>query len=757
MSFRVFVLLVSLFFTYCGFAEQSNITLTPPNKKLPSHKVSATQKRVLSFKHLMKGRSGLLLTGTYPKLDLEFQIRKDQLVTDGNLLIHYTPSPSLLANQSHIKVEFNDNLLGIIDIKETDLGKKSTARMPIDPLFVKDFNRVSIDFVGQYKAPCPGRNSPALWLDIGQNSVLNLVLQQLPLANDLSVLPIPFFDPLDAQRLNLNLSLPNYKNAKQQLAASILGSWFGTLSQWRGVEVNLLNNQLSKENTIVLLTNKSKPEGLSSYPEVTKPTLEVMNNPVNPAKKLLVISGRDEEDLIVAVKALAQAPEILTGQKVVIKDIKPLAPRKPYDAPSWINVNQPVSFASLMAYSEQLQTKGITPPFVAINFKTPPDLYLNHTQGIALDLIYRYSQPTVPQSSRLMISFNNTFIKSYPLETDTKAIGLLPNVIGSRTGIQTEKKLRIPAQKLGSNNQLQFDFQYAVRVVGGNQQGQCVSTSIEPNEAIIDGQSLIDFSSYRHYIRMPNLKAFMFGGFPFSKMADLSDTLVYISKEASKNQVNLLLNLMARMGAETGLPTFRLTITHNWESLKSQNKDIVVIGNIPNLALQDKQLSVYISKKETWLRKPSQKQQDSDTPINEETAIQGSQARVSSDGALGAITQTQSPYFKNRTLVAFLANNAVAYSLLNNMLLDDGLRAKIEGSVSLVRTSGVTSLNMGDVYYLGHIPFYTKLWFLMLNYPYTLAFSALIGVFLATWLLKRLLNTITHRRLNPMQSSNWED
>ncbi|OQV64537.1 hypothetical protein AK51_29455 [Serratia nematodiphila DZ0503SBS1] len=41
--------------------------------------------------------------------------------------------------------------------------------------------------------------------------------------------------------------------------------------------------------------------------------------------------------------------------------------------------------------------------------------------------------------------------------------------------------------------------------------------------------------------------------------------------------------------------------------------------------------------------------------------------------------------------------------MLNNALLDSGKRAAVFGSVAVIRESGVNSLRVGDVYYVGHL------------------------------------------------------
>ncbi|WP_250143834.1 hypothetical protein, partial [Escherichia coli] len=66
--------------------------------------------------------------------------------------------------------------------------------------------------------------------------------------------------------------------------------------------------------------------------------------------------------------------------------------------------------------------------------------------------------------------------------------------------------------------------------------------------------------------------------------------------------------------------------------------------------------------------------------------------------------------------------------------------------------SGINSLRVGDVYYVGHLPWFERLWYALANHPILLAVLAVlaaISVILLAWVLWRLLRIISRRRLNP--------
>ncbi len=67
-----------------------------------------------------------------------------RVATKALLNLEYTPSPSLLPVQSQLKIYLNDELMDVLPITSEQLGKKSYARVTLNPLYMKDFNRVRV-------------------------------------------------------------------------------------------------------------------------------------------------------------------------------------------------------------------------------------------------------------------------------------------------------------------------------------------------------------------------------------------------------------------------------------------------------------------------------------------------------------------------------------------------------------------------------------------------------------------------------------
>ncbi|WP_179128185.1 hypothetical protein, partial [Salmonella enterica] len=68
---------------------------------------------------------------------------------------------------------------------------------------------------------------------------------------------------------------------------------------------------------------------------------------------------------------------------------------------------------------------------------------------------------------------------------------------------------------------------------------------------------------------------------------------------------------------------------------------------------------------------------------------------------------------------------------------------------AVIRESGVHSLRVGDIYYVGHLPWFERLWYALANHPVLLAVLAALSVVLLAWVLWRLLRILSRRRLDP--------
>ncbi|HFI3561299.1 TPA: glycosyltransferase [Escherichia coli] len=152
---------------------------------------------------------------------------------------------------------------------------------------------------------------------------------------------------------------------------------------------------------------------------------------------------------------------------------------------------------------------------------------------------------------------------------------------------------------------------------------------------------------------------------------------------------------------------------------------------------------------ESWVKTPMRQTPFPGIVPDESDRAAETQSTLTSSGAMAAVIGFQSPYNDQRSVIALLADSPRGYEMLNDAVNDSGKRATMFGSVAVIRESGINSLRVGDVYYVGHLPWFERLWYALANHPILLAVLAAISVILLAWVLWRLLRIISRRRLNP--------
>ncbi|NMG15350.1 cellulose biosynthesis cyclic di-GMP-binding regulatory protein BcsB [Aromatoleum bremense] len=690
-----------------------------------------------------------LLLGIRNSDQIEFGLRRDRIANEAGLRLQYTPSPALLPTLSHLRIYLNDALMSVLPIEKEHLGRPVHQQVALDPRLLADFNRVRIEFIGHYTDICEDPAHSALWLSVSRDSSVVVREQALVLHNDLAYFPAPFFDARETARLVVPIVFAAAPGLGEQRAAAILASYFGSEAGWRGASFPVLFDRLPEaeagkapQSAIVFASNDRRPAFLADtekYPPVDAPVVELIDHPHDPYAKILLVLGRDADDLASAATALVLGGELFRGARVTVNRVQRLEPRKPYDAPNWMRTDRPVRFGELIDYPGQLQVSGLQPRPVVVDVNLPPDLFVWRNQGVPLRTVYRYTAPNLSDESRLNVSINDQFISSLPLQSSEQGRVRLEelrlNVLSGDAGAFSDKLL-VPALKLGDHNRIRFDFNFA-SVLASAQRDRCQTMLPVDMRAIIDEESSIDLSGYHHYIGMPDLGVFVRSGFPFSRMADLSETLAVVPAGAGATQVGVLLDVVAGIAARTGYPALGLRLSDDWRTAAATDADLLLLGRLPDELRDDPDLELLLERSRDWSLRPGATH----------TVAAESRVDISAGAPIAAIVGMQSPSHAQRSVVALLASEAGDYELLRAALADPQRLNAVAGSVSLIRSSGVVSQAAGERYFVGSLPWWLLTWFHLSAYPVLLAVLATISVALAAFLLWRVLRWAARQRL----------
>ncbi|CAN7656622.1 cellulose biosynthesis cyclic di-GMP-binding regulatory protein BcsB [Acidovorax sp. Leaf78] len=665
----------------------------------------------------------LQLRGVDGTSGVAFSVRNDEVVTGAKLKLNYSYSPALLTNLSHIKVMVNEQVAATIPVTTQQAGENLQREITIPPRLITEFNRLNLQLIGHYTMECEDPLHSSLWANIGNDSVLELTVAPVAQTNDLALLPQPFFDRRDVRPLELPIVFNAAPNTAALQAAGTMSSWFGALAGFRGAKFPSLVGELpARGNAVVMVAGRAQvPAGLS-LPDIQGPTVAVVSHPADRNGKLLLVMGRDDAELATAAKALAVGSSALSGSVARITDVTELKPRKPYDAPHWLANDRPVKFGELVE-APTLNVTGYSPDLIRVNFFLPPDLFAWRQKGIPVDLRYRYTPRPNADKSTLNINVNQQFLRSLPLRSAThEEPGALDRLLTkvmplSETGPEREK-FHIPLFKLPSQSQLQLHYYYDVV-----KQGACKDVPLDNVRGSVEADSTIDISGFKHFIAMPDLAAFGNAGFPFTRMADLSDTAVVMPDKPGLAEYGTYLGLMGIMGRVTGHPAMGVTVAQAQQVDKLSDKDLLVIssggGNQPLLkqwassipaALQGEtksfQLADVAHRLMRWWG------------FEDEAGVQTrrNQVAFSSSSTDAFIAGFESPLKSGRSVVLVASNQPAGLSQVVDALLDADALTQVQGSTTVIRGKQVDSLLAEKNYYVGQLgPVLYAQWFLSRN------------------------------------------
>ena len=167
---------------------------------------------------------------------LHFELRTDELVRRATLTLMLAPSPDLLGRNDLLVVKLNSETVGRIAVPPAsglDRSGQFSTRLELDPKLLTDSNELTVQFAAPPQ--CDSAQFPRV--SVNGHSSLQLTVQPLPLANDLSVLPSPFFDRRDPGQTEVTLVTSDRPDGSTLQAAGQLASWFGALAGHRGARI----------------------------------------------------------------------------------------------------------------------------------------------------------------------------------------------------------------------------------------------------------------------------------------------------------------------------------------------------------------------------------------------------------------------------------------------------------------------------------------------------------------------------------------
>ncbi len=679
--------------------------------------------------------SSLKLRGYDASRTLAFTVRSDEMVVGAKLTLAYDYSPSLIEELSQLNIFVNDKLVATDGLPK---GKGLAVRkeLTLETAAIRDYNELRINFVGMSGGKCgPGVNA-SVWLTVNELTKLELTLAPRPVAPDLKNLPAPFYDKWDNQPMRLPFVFAASPSLGSLKAAGVLASWFGIQAGSRGAQFPTYLNTLPPENAVVFLSDGAEVAG---YKGVPGSVISVQTHPTNPNARLLLVNGGTEAELLRAARTIALLHKTLSGRSVsIVSEVEP-APRKPYDAPAWVRTDRAMKFGEL-AKLEELRVKGFHPETIRLNYRVPPDVFTWRSKGAPVQLKYRATRLPDHRNSNIRISLNENFVDAVALYDVRDANA---NQVAAKEQRKTveEARLYLPPYAVTMRDQLQLLYTFDIT----KPEGECPELAPDNLVASIDAESTIDFSAFPKFAALPNLAYFTQMGFPFTRLADLSETSVVIPERASAEEIGLYLAVMGRMGEATGYPATRHSVIGAAEVAKSPDRDMIIIGTAQNqrlLADWSNSLPMFVENGVRRLREPDVnwrpmyrwEQQDIDESVKPKANVS-----LSGPGTLVTLMGFESPLKPTRSVVFLYADKPADFTRITDVLTDPERLQTIQGDFVVLNEKSLSHARISNTYYLGQLPWYNKLRWFLADHPILVALMALILAILSAAALYRPL------------------
>lgn len=728
-------------------AEKAKIAANEQNSPAESEtgKDAPPKERVVSLSFKQMGAwSAIKLRGVDGSQTLSFPVRSDEVVVAAKLKIAYDYSPALIAELSHLKISINEHLAAVEALPK-DKGLANRRDIDLDPRLFSEMNFLRFKLIGHYTLQCEDPFHSSLWLNLSDLGRLELTLAPVSMVNDLKLLPKPFLDKRENTQLKLPFvfaSTPSFSTLK---AAGVLASWFGIQAGNRGAQFPVSLNALPDGNAVVFLQGNDKIDGVKNP---SGATLSIQTHPTNPHAKLLVVTGNNEDELARSARAVALFNTTLSGQQVTITKETETAARKPYDAPAWIPIDRSVKFGEL-ARLEELKVHGYFPEIIRLNYRVSPDLFTWRTPGVPMTLKYRATRLPQHINSSLNISQNTNFIQTLALNESYKKINeadqpqlTKPEILEPRT-----QSLFVPPYVIGGRDQLQFSHYFDIL-----KEGICKHMPPDNLQASIDAESTLDFSGFPHYVALPNLAYFSNMGFPFTRMADLSETAVVLPGNPNADELGVYLTLMGRMGESTGYPAVRHALVSDVDVAKVAERDLLVItsGKNPSLMTQwADRLPMVQSTNDRRVREPYKawwptyrwEQKD----VQTSPQPKGSMSLVGA-GSLTTVMAFESPLQSKRSVVFLFADKSSDLRKISDVLTDPERVSSIQGDFAVVDDKSVTHTKVSETYYMGSLPWLSKLRWFFSDQPLLLGLIGILISILIAAILYRPMHRIMAKR-----------
>ena len=697
---------------------------------------------------------GITLTGGQLQSGIVFTLPTDEVVTNARLNLSLKVSQALAARNTSLQLMLNGQPLGTLPLSASDRASED-YQLDIPAAMVVSSNNLSFKINDADQLLCERDSAQQYQVTILPKTTLALEGQQLNIGTSLRNFPRPFIDPLRMSPATVAMVFGDKVTPGDVSAAAILSSWLGIQADYRGIRFPVLRAQLPEKNGVVF-GHPGDKIGSLTLPDSPGPLLQIVDNPDNPVYKLLLVVGNDDDQLRQATWRLLQPFNVDEAGINVANQTMPL--RKPYDAPRWINTDRPVRLSELLRKDQNLTTTGIWHDALRVNFRAAPDLFLWDGDTIPVQLNYRFpSESWIDEdNSRLNVTLNGTFLRNLTVNK----VGLLENIWHRLGGDARQEKytLKLEPYLIYGDNQMQLYFNIKPKA-----SAPCSVLTNNNIKSRIEDNSFIDLSHTRHFTLLPNLSYFVGASFPFSRLADYSQTVLMLPEKPSNAEIGTLLEMAGRSGNATGVALSHNSVVFGIPAsgalrARLENSDVLSVSTLTQTNFNREMLvdSPYELNNHTLsVKVPG-------TLDNLRGWLTGDWYRqtldadryLSSNEDWRGFVSYRSPWNSSRLVVMTVATDDAQLLRLHNDMTSTRINAGIRGDTAIITDeNGIRSFRVGAMFPSGQMPWYMMVVWYANQHAVVLSLLALFCAVLVGLSVHTLLKRHSWRRLHPHHNS----
>ena len=715
IAFTVFLVLLGNVSGTSGSAQE--LHTKPPQSSAPAGNAEFSDVYDLQA---MGQRNPVLLRGADAEFRLKFGIPITKVVSSATLILRYRPAPELVAADSQIQLQLNGSAIQATPIVQSGEGDVSETRVSLPADLLTSDNELVLHLRGRLSAAENG--APAL-TRIERSTQIELAGSILPLANDLGLLPAPFFDHSNHRPLHLPFVFAAKPSREALKAAGIVASYFGVMTDYRGAYFPAHIADLPTGNFVYFVEGHAGLSPALNLAAARGPVIAMRSNPTDNYGKVLVVMGGSGEELLMAARALALQHFVHAGDSSAIADLPPDPPISGDSAPRWLRSGRLANIADY-ANQDQLQVYGTGA--VDIYFRVPPDLYFGDKETIPLNLKYRYGGVTSGNLGTLTVKLNGAFVGAVPLP---------PSAQGATAVLSATLPVPVAAlSEFGNTLTAEFFFR------SEDQRREPLAPD-NPFGVILKDSSL-DLRGISHFAQLPNLSLFSDAGFPFTQFPDLSQTAVVLPKVPSSQQLSLYLAVVAAMGARTGYPCTLVEVGTAENLDEFRGRHLLVIGTVadqPLMSRWSKQTPLTIDNSGFQISEQSSPLETTREWLDEKFRIQHQQLADLLNGPTtpeGVAAEFESPAESGKTVILLASRDAATADNLSAFVMPAEFEGRVSGNLSFLTGDKFASFQWNQTtYFTGHLGWYGATVFWIRRYYFLLPFGVLaLSLVLTLWM-----------------------